>query len=59
MTRGRSHLDDGMTVVLSCLLVLTVLVYVYPLKFLFRSLIAVFGAWLGFAVNFDALENHA
>jgi len=52
----RYGLDDGLTVVLSCLLVFTVLVYVYPLKFLFRSLIAVFGAWLGFAVDFDTFE---
>lgn len=34
----RYGLDDTMTIVLSCRLVFTVLVYVYPLKFIFRAL---------------------
>jgi uncharacterized membrane protein len=36
----RYGLDDGMTLMLSCLLVFTVLVYVYPLRFMFGVTIA-------------------
>ncbi len=39
----RYGLDDTLTIVLSCLLVFTVLVYVYPLKFMSRALTD----WLG------------
>ncbi len=34
----RYGLDDTLTIVLSCLLVFTVLVYIYPLKFMSRAL---------------------
>jgi hypothetical protein len=45
----RYGLDDGPTVVLSCLLVFTVLVYVYPLRFMAAVFVS-WGAWmLGFA----------
>lgn len=36
----RYGLDDAVTVILSCLLVFTVLIYVYPLRFMFGMLIA-------------------
>ena len=40
----RFGLDDGPTVLLSCLLVFTVLIYVYPLRFMFSSMVA----WLSY-----------
>ena len=43
----RYGLEDALAIVLSCLLVFTVLVYVYPLKFLFSSSIA----WLTYALG--------
>lgn len=39
----RYGLDDGMTVLLSCMLVFTVLVFVYPLRFMAGSLVAYIG----------------
>lgn len=36
----RYGLEDGATIVLSCLLVFTVLIYVYPLKFMFSMMMA-------------------
>jgi Endosomal/lysosomal potassium channel TMEM175 len=39
----RYGMEDGATVVLSCLLVFTVLVYVYPLRFMFGLMMA----WIG------------
>lgn len=48
LTWGRRYgLEDGPAVVLSCLLVFTVLVYVYPLRFVFQSMMAYFGYVLG------------
>jgi hypothetical protein len=45
----RYGLDDGPAVVLCCLLVFTVLVYVYPLRFMAAVFVS-WGAWmLGFA----------
>ena len=43
----RYGLEDARTVTLSCLLVFTVLVYVYPLKFVFMSMMA----WLHFGLR--------
>jgi hypothetical protein len=43
----RFGLDDATTIVLSCLLVFTMLVYVYPLRFMFSSMMA----WIGDMVN--------
>jgi uncharacterized membrane protein len=43
----RYGLDDGITLVLSCLLVFTVLVYVYPLRFMF----GVTMAWIGWLLD--------
>lgn len=43
----RFGLDDAATIVLSCLLVFTMLVYVYPLRFMFSSMMA----WFGGMVN--------
>lgn len=43
----RYGLDDGATTVLSCLLVFTVLVYVYPLRFMTE----VFVTWMGQALS--------
>src|SRR5690606_21203089 len=43
----RYGLDDGATTVLSCLLVFTVLVYVYPLRFMSE----VFVTWVGHALG--------
>ncbi len=45
----RYGLEDALTIVLSCTLVFTVLIYVYPLKFLFRSLTDWLGYLLGLA----------
>jgi uncharacterized membrane protein len=39
----RYGLDDGTTIVLSCLLVFTMLVYVYPLRFMFSAMMS----WVG------------
>ncbi len=58
----RYGLDDTLTIVLSCLLVFTVLVYVYPLKFMTRALTEwlafVTGVWRGsgFAVEIEPTE---
>ena len=43
----RYGLDDAITIILSCLLVFTVLVYVYPLRFMFGAMLA----WLGYNVD--------
>lgn len=43
----RYGMDDGTTIVLSCLLVFTMLVYVYPLRFMFSAMMA----WLGGLAN--------
>lgn len=43
----RYGLDDTLTIVLSCFLVFTVLVYVYPLKFMSRALTG----WLGYVTG--------
>lgn len=43
----RYGLDDARTVVLSCVLVCTVLVYVYPLRFMFGLMVAWFGQLTG------------
>lgn len=45
----RYGLDDWQTIVLSCLLVFTMLVYVYPLKFLFRATMEYLSYALGLA----------
>lgn len=43
----RYGMDDGATIVLSCLLVFTMLVYVYPLRFMFSAMMA----WVGGMAN--------
>jgi uncharacterized membrane protein len=43
----RYGLDDGKTIVLSCVLVCTVLVYVYPLRFMFGLMITFIGQLTG------------
>jgi hypothetical protein len=43
----RYGLDDGPAIILSCLLVFTVLVYVYPLRFMFQAMMAFVGYLLG------------
>jgi uncharacterized membrane protein len=43
----RYGLEDGPTIVLSCLLVFTVLVYVYPLRFMLEAMLVWFGWILG------------
>lgn len=43
----RFGLDDAATIVLSCLLVFTMLVYVYPLRFMFSAMMA----WIGELAN--------
>lgn len=43
----RFGLDDAATIVLSCLLVFTMLVYVYPLRFMFSAMMA----WIGDMAN--------
>ena len=47
----RFGLDDGPTIVLSCLLVFTVLVYVYPLRFMFGLMMAWIGQLSGLQVG--------
>jgi uncharacterized membrane protein len=51
----RYGLDDAMTVILSCLLVFTVLVYVYPLKFVFQSMLVWLNRGLGLPVPFEEI----
>lgn len=43
----RFGLEDGPTVTLSCLLVFIVLIYVYPLKFVFGAFATWIGWWVG------------
>lgn len=43
----RYGLEDGTTIVLSCLLVFTILIYVYPLRFLFGLMMAWIGRLVG------------
>ncbi len=52
----RFGLDDGPTVILSCLLVFTVLVYVVPLRFLFGVLILWVGQGTGIAMGSTDLQ---
>lgn len=47
----RYGLDDGMTIVLSALLVFVVLVFVYPLRFMFGLMIAWLGGMAGVSVG--------
>jgi hypothetical protein len=47
----RFGLDDGPTIVLSCLLVFTMLVYVYPLRFMFSSMTAWIGSFMGLPIG--------
>jgi len=56
----RFGLDDGPTILLSSLLVATVLIYVYPLRFLFTAMMDWFTYLLGVPLNPDlpALEVH-
>lgn len=49
----RYGLDDGPTVILSCLLVFTVLVYVYPLKFMTQ----VFMRWISWVTGLPFSEG--
>jgi uncharacterized membrane protein len=43
----RYGLDDGMTIILSCMLVFTMLVYVYPLRFVFGTFMYFIGILTG------------
>ncbi len=49
----RYGLDDTMTVILSCLLVFTVLICVYPLRFVFRVMMA----WLDYVVELPMVSE--
>jgi Endosomal/lysosomal potassium channel TMEM175 len=51
----RYGLEDGPTIVLSCLLVFTVLVYVYPLRFVFDSMVVWFAYLLGFDMRSSSM----
>lgn len=50
----RFGLDDATTIVLSCLLVFTMLVYVYPLRFMFSAMMA----WLGALASLPLGPEH-
>jgi uncharacterized membrane protein len=50
----RFGLDDGPTVLLSCALVFTVLVYVYPLRFMFGLMMSWIGAMTGLPLGSGA-----
>lgn len=52
----RFGLDDGPTIVLSCLLVFTVLVYVYPLRFMFGLMMAWIGQLSGVQVGSGSIS---
>lgn len=52
----RYGLDDTQTIVLSCLLVFTVLVYVYPLRFLARALTAWMDHVLGLPLTSEPIS---
>jgi uncharacterized membrane protein len=47
----RYGLDDLWTMMLSCLLVFTVLIYVYPLRFMFSLMMAWIGRWSGLPLH--------
>lgn len=49
----RYGLDDLTTMVLSCLLVFTVLIYVYPLRFMFGAMMAWIGWMTGLPLGYD------
>lgn len=49
----RFGLDDAMTIVLSCCLVFTVLVFVYPLRFMFSSMMAWIAGMSGLPIGPD------
>jgi uncharacterized membrane protein len=50
----RFGMDDATTIVLSCLLVFTTLVYVYPLRFMMSSMMA----WIGWLTDFPLAPPH-
>lgn len=50
----RYGLDDGKTLVLSCALVFTVLIYVYPLRFVFNLMFESLGRMAGLSLESDA-----
>lgn len=50
----RFGLDDAATIVLSCLLVFTMLVYVYPLRFMFSAMTA----WIGLLTHLPLGPDH-
>ena len=50
----RFGLDDRTTIVLSCLLVFTMLVYVYPLRFMFSAMMS----WLGAILELPLGPDH-
>ena len=52
----RYGLDDALTIILSCLLVFTVLVYVYPLRFLFRAMTVWLAQGLGLPVTSELIS---
>lgn len=52
----RYGLDDGPTVLLSCLLVFTVLIYVVPLRFMFGILFLSIEMFTGIPIGSDSLE---
>jgi len=52
----RFGLDDGPTVILSCLLVFTVLIYVVPLRLMFGLIFLWVGALTGLPVGSEALQ---
>jgi uncharacterized membrane protein len=47
----RYGLDDARTLILSCALVFTVLIYVYPLRFMFGLMVNWFGRMTGLAIH--------
>lgn len=47
----RFGMDDGTTILLSCLLVFTVLVYIYPLRFMFSAMTAWIGGMTGLPIG--------
>jgi uncharacterized membrane protein len=50
----RYGLDDGKTLILSCALVFTVLIYVYPLRFVFSLMFESLGRMAGLPLESDA-----
>ena len=52
----RYGLDDALTIILSCLLVFTVLVYVYPLRFLFMAMTVALAQVFGLPITSELIS---